>query len=261
MVRCQHHLLNLSVSGKLYRSGPQRNIYNKTAKIVKRLSIQPQLSADLPEEVRKQMEEQLLKNRNKETKTTIFQIAPSDNLHAKLKEQFGEAFLESPEGQSLLKQLTPTSTKREEFTHLLGKPMPDMSLMNLSGQPVKLETLRGKFVLVYLFPTDLTTHGPKLKHLEKLLENYDTSELQAISVSTNDAAAIEAFKEKHRLSTPVWIDKNNQIQMRLNRDPSEPQIELITLFLSRELIVKDVFIGFNLQPFSQRVKKLLEFKE
>ena len=29
IVRCQHHLLNLSVSGKLYRNGPQRNIYDK----------------------------------------------------------------------------------------------------------------------------------------------------------------------------------------------------------------------------------------
>lgn len=261
MVRCEHHLLNLSVSGKLYRNGPQRNIYNKTAKIVKRFSIQPHLSADLPEEVRKQMEEQLHKNSNKAAKTTIFQIDPSDDLHAKLKEQFGEAFLESPEGKSLLNQLTPTSTKQEELTHLLGKSMPDVALMNLSGQSVKLETLRGKFTLVNIFPTDLTTHGPKLKHLEQLLENYDASQLQIVGISTSDATAIEAFKEKHRLSMPIWIDKSSQIQTHLNRDTAEPQTELITLFFNRELIVKDVFIGFDPQPFSQKVKKLLEFKE
>ncbi len=261
MVRCEHHLLNLSVSGKLYRNGPQRNIYNKTAKIVKRFSIQPHLSADLPEEVRKQMEEQLHKNSNKAAKTTIFQIDPSDDLHAKLKEQFGEAFLESPEGKSLLNQLTPTSTKQEELTHLLGKSMPDVALMNLSGQSVKLETLRGKFTLVNIFPTDLTPHGPKLKHLEQLLENYDASQLQIVGISTSDATAIEAFKEKHRLSMPIWIDKSSQIQTHLNRDTAEPQTELITLFFNRELIVKDVFIGFDPQPFSQKVKKLLEFKE
>ena len=31
IVRCEHHLLNLSVSGKIYRKGPQRRIYNNTS--------------------------------------------------------------------------------------------------------------------------------------------------------------------------------------------------------------------------------------
>ena len=38
IVRCQHHLLNLSVSGKIYRPGPQRKIYNNSS--VKSISIQ-----------------------------------------------------------------------------------------------------------------------------------------------------------------------------------------------------------------------------
>ena len=175
IVRCQHHLLNLSVSGKLYRNGPQRNIYNKTAKIVKTFSIQTQPSeTDLPPQVRKQMEEQLLKGGNN-IKRNIFQINPSDNLQAKLKEQLGEAFLESPEGKALLKQLTPApsaSIDPEELALLLGKPMPDIALTDLSGKPVKLETLGGKFVLVNLFSTDSTTCGPQLQQQEKLLENY-----------------------------------------------------------------------------------------
>ena len=56
------------------------------------------------------MEEQLLKGGNN-VKRNIFQINPSDNLQAKLQEQLGEAFLESPEGKALLKQLTPASLR------------------------------------------------------------------------------------------------------------------------------------------------------
>ena len=270
IVRCQHHLLNLSVSGKLYRNGPQRNIYNKTAKIVKTFSIQTQPSADVPPQVRKQMEEQLLKGGNN-VKRNIFQINPTDNLQAKLKEQLGEAFLESPEGKALLKQLTPApsaSIDPEELALLLGKPMPDIALTDLSGKPVKLETLGGKFVLVNLFSTDSTTCGPKLQQQEKLLENYDAAQLQAIGISTDDSAkAIEAFKEKHQLSMPIWIDKNGQVQTflnmqtLLNRDASEPQTELITLLLNPELVVKDVFIDFDPQTLSQKVKKCLASKE
>ena len=269
IVRCQHHLLNLSVSGKLYRNGPQRNIYNKTAKIVKMVSIQTQPSADLPAEVRKQMEDQLLKGDNK-VKSTLFQINPSDDLHAKLKEQFGEAFLESPEGKALLKQLpaSPASIDQEKLAFLLHKPMPDIALTDLSGKPVKLETFRGKFILLNIFSINADTYGPKLKQLEKLLENYDAVQLQAVNISRDDSVkAIEAFKEKYQLSVPVWIDKNDQmqtflnIQTLLNRDASESQTALITLLLNRELVVKDVFIDFDPQTLSQKVKKLLASKE
>ena len=66
---------------------------------------------------------------------------------------------------------------------------------------------------------------------------------------------------------PIWMDKNDQmqtflnIQALLNKDTSEPQTELITLLLNRELVVKDVFIDFDLQTLSQKVKKLLDSKE
>ena len=269
VVRCEHHLINLSVSGKLYRNGPQRNIYNKTAKVALMIQIQPSVDfpADFPAEVRKQMEEQLQKNNNV-VKSTITQINPSDNLHETLEEQLGAAFLESSEGKALLKQLTPASIDQEELALLLGKPMPDLPLMALSGDPVKLETFRGKFVLVNLFPTETTAYGPKLQGLEKLLENYDTSQLQVVGISIDDSAkAIEAFKQKYQLSMPVWMDKNNQIQRHLNiqtllnSNAAGSQTELITLLLNRELVVKDVFIDFDLQVLSEKIKQRIESKE
>ena len=268
IVRCQHHLLNLSLSGKLYRNGPQRKIYNETAKIVTRFSIQTQPSADLPPQVRKQMEDQLLQGDNNVKRNIFqFQINPSDDLGAKLKEHLGEAFLESPEGKALIEQLAPTSPAsidREELALLLGKPMPDIVLTDLSGKSVKLETLRGKFVLVNLFSTDSTTCGPKLKQMEKLLANYHTTQLQAVGISThNSMKAIKAFTEKHQLSMPVWLDKNDQmqtflnIQSLLNRDTSDPQTALITFLLNPELIVKDVFIDFNSENLSTKIKNLI----
>ncbi len=260
IVRCEHHLLNLSVSGKIYRKGPQRRIYNNTT--VKSISIQTNSTSDLPEEVRKvrkQIEEQSLKGGNNQVNRTILQIKPSDNPQAKLREQFGEAFLESPEGKALLNQLTTASIDREKFAFLLGKPMRDIVLTALSGKPAKLETLRGKFVLLNLFSTDATTCGPKLKQLEKLLTNYAATQLKVVGISTNDSAkAIKAFKEKHQLSMPIWVDKSAQMQTLLNRDTSEPQTELITLLLNRERVVKDVFIDFEPEDLSQKVSKLID---
>ena len=264
MVRCQHHLLNLSVGGKLYRNGQQRNIYNETATFV---TIQTQSSADLPPQVRKQIEDQLLQGGNK-GKTNIFQfqINPSDDLDAKLKEHLGEAFLESPEGKALIGRLapaSPASIDQEELALLLGKPMPDITLTDLSGKPVKLETLGGTFVLVNLLSIDSITCGPKLKQIEKLLENYSSDQVQAVGISTDDSVkAIETFTQKHQLSMPIWIDRNSQIQTFLNtqtlfnKDASERQTELITLLLNRELVVKDVFIDFDPENLSTQIKNL-----
>ncbi len=267
IVRCQHHLLNLSVSGKIYRNGPQRTIYNdSTVKIVKSVPMQTKSSADLPAEVRKQMEEALLKNSEKVIGTTVLQVNPLDNnVHAQLREQFGEAFLESPEGKGLLKQLasaSSASTNREELAHLLGKPVPDIALTHLSGKPVKLETFRGKFILLNMFSINSDTCGPKLQRLEKLLETSDAVRLQAVAISPGDSAkAIEAFKEKYQLSMPVWIGKDDQIWTLLNRDASKSQTELITLFLNRELVVKETFIDVDPETLSQKVRQFVESKK
>ena len=95
--------------------------------------------------------------------------------------------------------------------------------------------------------------------MEKLLANYDTTQLQVVGISTDDTAkAIEAFKEKYQLSMPIWINENDQIQTLLNRDTSEPQPELITLFLNRELVIKDVFIDFKPENLSMKIKNSIK---
>ena len=227
IVRCQHHFLNLSVSGKLYRNGRQRAIYN-----------------------------------NSTVKITSAQVNPSGNLHAQLKEQLGEAFLESPKGKELLKQLLPGqhfSQNSPEALKLIAKPMPDLAFTNLSGEPVKLDRLRGKLVLLNSFSTDSTACGPALQHLEKLLANYDTGKLEAIGIATGDSVqAIKGFQEKYQLSMPIWVDKNNQIQALLNRDTSKSHTELITIFLNPELVVEEVFMNFDPQSLERKIERLIE---
>lgn len=269
VVRCEHHSLNLSVSGKIYRNGPQRVIYNNsTVKMTQSVPIHTELSGDLPPEVRKQMEKDLLKNGPKVTGTTVLKVFPSDNnLHAQLKEQLSEAFLESPEGQSLLKQLgsaSPTSTVPAALAHLLDKPIPAVRLSDLSGKSVKLETFRGKFILLYIFSINSDPYGPKLRQLEKLLENYDVSELQVIGIGLSDAdsaEAIEAFKDKYQLSMPIWIGKNDQIRAIFKRDASESDKELVTLILNPELVVKDVSVDLDIESISRKLEKLITSKK
>ena len=229
IVRCEHHLLNLSVGGKLYRNGPQRAIYKGKMKV------------------------------------QVARVNASGDLYTQLKAQLGEEFLRSPEGKDLPKQLQgslppSTSTIRQEQISPIGKPMPNIALTDLSGKPVKLETLQSEFILLNIFSINVDSCGPKLQSLEKLLKNYDVSQLQVVGVSTEDSIkAIETFKVKYRLSMPVWIGKNTQMQVSVSGTGS--QAKLVTFLLNQDLVVKDVFIDFDPKVISQKVKQAIGSKE
>ena len=140
--------------------------------------------------------------------------------------------------------------------------MPDIALTTRSGKPVKLETRKGKFTLLNIFSINSTPCGPRLQHLEKLIETYDATQLQAVGISTDDSAkAIAAFQEKYQLSMPIWIGKADQIQAPLNIDTSKLQTELITILVNREMVVKDVFIDFDPENLSQRIKEFVASKD
>ena len=230
-VRCEHHLLNLSVGGKLYRNGPQREIYKG------------------------------------EMKVAVVRIDGSGDLYTQLKAQFGEDFLKSPEGKELLRKVhisLPPSTASIQQGQMnpIGKPMPTMDWTDLSGKPVELETFQSEFILLNIFPITSDTCGPKLQRLEELLKNYDASELQIVGIGTDGSAeAIETFKEKYGLSMPIWMGKNLQIQIPADSDTSKSQVPLTTFLLDRELIVKDMIIDSDPNILSEKVKQSVDSKD
>lgn len=231
IVRCEHHFLNLSVGGKLYRNGPQRDIYTNKMKM------------------------------------KVLRLSGSGDLYTQLKAQLGEEYLKSSEGIDLLKNLQvslprSTSTIRQEGPNLIGKPMTNMNLTDLSGKPVKLDTFQGKIILLNLFSISSDTCGPKLQRLEKLLKNHDVSQLQVVGISTKGSIKeIETFKEKYGLAMPVWIGKDTEIQVSINNNISKSQGQLVMFLLNRELIVKDMFIDFDPTVISEKVKQAIASKE
>ena len=226
IVRCEHHLLNLSVGGKLYRNGPQREIY-----------------------------------KGKSRKIAVARLDGSGDVYAQLKAQLGEDFLKSPEGQDVLKQIhtSPPSTSvsiQRTPINLIGKPMPNFALTDLSGKSVELEAFQGEFILLSVFSIKDASYGPKLQRLEELLKDYDSSELQIVGLSTDDSAkAIEAFKEKYGLSMPIWMGKNMQMGV-----PVGSGAKLITLLLNRDLVVKDMPIDSDPEGLAQKVKQAIASK-
>ena len=113
IVRCEHHRLNLSLGGKLYRNGPQRDIYNSNKMGFSAL-------ADVVRDLRKQHGDAFLKTQEgreklKQVTEELFlkQFVPNmlnaleKEITSQIEAQLGEGILDTPMGMNILKQAIP----------------------------------------------------------------------------------------------------------------------------------------------------------
>ena len=115
IVRCEHHRLNLSVAGKLYRNGPQRTIYNSNKTEFSALS-------DFLRDLRAQHGEKFLKTQTvreeikEATEDLILKVLPKvlnrmevrilEQTKPQLEAQLGKGILETQMGMNILQQVT-----------------------------------------------------------------------------------------------------------------------------------------------------------
>lgn len=113
IVRCEHHRLNLSLDGKLYRNGPQRDIYDSNKIGISAL-------ADVVRGLRKQHGDAFLKTQEgreslkQATEEIVLEKFVPKMLNVLQKEitsqieaQLGKGILETPIGMNILKETIP----------------------------------------------------------------------------------------------------------------------------------------------------------
>ena len=113
IVRCEHHRLNLSLDGKLYRNGPQRDIYDSNKIGISAL-------ADVVRGLREQHGDAFLKTQEgrvrlkQATEEIVLEKFVPKMLNALEKEitsqieaQLGKGILETPMGMNILKEAIP----------------------------------------------------------------------------------------------------------------------------------------------------------
>ena len=113
IVRCEHHRLNLSLNGRLYRNGPQRDIYDSNKIGISAL-------ADVVRGLRKQHGDAFLKTQEgreqlkQATEEIVLEKFVPKMLNALEKEiisqmeaQLGKGILETPMGMNILKEAIP----------------------------------------------------------------------------------------------------------------------------------------------------------
>jgi peroxiredoxin len=105
---------------------------------------------------------------------------------------------------------------------LVGKPAPDLQLVSLSGQPVSLQTFRGKKKVVVSFWASWC--GPCRLELPVLQAFYDkhhaaSDTFEILAVSTDeDRSDAEKYMKEAGLHFPILWDPNGEAQKAFSVD-------------------------------------------
>ena len=144
IVRCEHHLLNLSLGGKLYRNGPQRDIYDSNT--IGFLAL-----ADVVHDLQKQHGNVFLKTqegREKLKQATeeliLEKLTPKllssleKEMISQLEAQFGKEIFKTPMGMDMLKQVIPQirDQVKEQLQSQLEAQLGEEFLKTEEGQDI-----------------------------------------------------------------------------------------------------------------------------
>ena len=113
---------------------------------------------------------------------------------------------------SLLLLVTLTSCNREELGLGPGKHPPKFSLQDLSGNPVALESFRGKVVLLNFWASWCAPCISEIPDLQQLQEKLGPSGFVVLGVSVGDSVeAVRDVVKRFGITYPIALDATGEI--------------------------------------------------
>ena len=93
----------------------------------------------------------------------------------------------------------------------VGEKAPDLRLTDAEGRAVRLSDFRGKRLVLYFYPRDLTPGCTRQAcGFQDDLAEYERRNAVVVGVSTDDAASHKRFREKHGLGFQLLTDADHE---------------------------------------------------
>ena len=94
----------------------------------------------------------------------------------------------------------------------VGSTAPDFTLNSQSGTPVTLSQYRGKWVVLYFYPKDMTTGCTIEAHnFQRDQAQYDAKNAVVLGVSVQDTKSHQEFCTKEGLTFKLLADPNDKV--------------------------------------------------
>jgi peroxiredoxin Q/BCP len=94
----------------------------------------------------------------------------------------------------------------------VGAPAPDFTLNSQDGKAVNLHDFKGKWVVLYFYPKDMTTGCTIEAHnFQRDLAKYDAKNAVILGVSMQDEKSHQEFCAKESLTFKLLADTNKEV--------------------------------------------------
>jgi peroxiredoxin Q/BCP len=137
----------------------------------------------------------------------------------------------------------------------VGIMAPLFSATNQDGDTIRLESLRGKWVVLYFYPKDDTPGCTmEAKGFEQLREEFEREDAVILGVSRDDEKSHKEFCTKYGLNFHLLADKDGKI-IEAYKAKGMPFTKRITYLIDPE--GKIAFVWKKVNP-SKHAKEVLE---
>lgn len=149
--------------------------------------------------------------------------------------------------------------RAQDSTPKEGDEAPDFSAQTDEGNTVKLSDFRGKNVILYFYPIDMTSGCTKEAcHFRDNLSQFKNYNTEILGVSTDDAASHKAFKEKEGLNFTLLADPEKEITKKYGALGLSGFASRVTFVIDKNGVIRKVYT--KVDP-NENYKELLSFLE
>ena len=105
-----------------------------------------------------------------------------------------------------------TKLRGGDKTPTVGSAAPDFTLNSQEGKPVSLHDFKGKWVVLYFYPKDMTSGCTIEAHnFQRDLAKYDAKNAVILGVSVQDTKSHQEFCAKESLTFKLLADTNKEV--------------------------------------------------
>src|SRR5208283_2240408 len=104
------------------------------------------------------------------------------------------------------------TARAEEKAPAVGSAAPDFTLNSQEGKPISLHDFKGKWVVLYFYPKDMTTGCTIEAHnFQRDLAKYDAKKAVILGVSVQDEKSHQEFCAKEGLNFKLLADTKMEV--------------------------------------------------
>jgi peroxiredoxin Q/BCP len=153
--------------------------------------------------------------------------------------------------------ITAVSVARADDMPAVGQAAPGFTLNSQEGKPVSLSDYRGKWVVLYFYPKDMTSGCTIEAHnFQRDLAQYDKAKAVILGVSVDSVDSHVQFCTKESLTFKLLSDEKHEVVAKygsLSQMGSTAIAARNTFLIDPKGVIRKVYVKVSPNPHSEEV--------